>query len=385
MPEVTHVGAPATEATVALLWEACRREPDVAAIREAASGHVEPQTLVGLAVINRLVPLLWRSLVAAGCQDVLGGERAQVEELANLYLLQELLLHPQAIALAVGALTSAGFEPVVMKGPAVARTYPGPGLRPMDDLDLLLPRVRHGAALAALREAGWAVTRARSRDWYDTQLRHPDVPSMPLELHYGLEGWHERSNCLDPMWLWEQRVPIDCYGTKAFGLPLEIELVSLSAHAGKPYHGFDRLVWLADLAMVAGASEAQGGVDWSVVERVARDTQCVTVVSAALRIAARMGLSIPEDRFVLPQSGWRAVPLRNLLSANWPISHDQGTFHMRFALVDTNWRRMVLMAAVPYNSSWSERVHLPTRAAARVIKVWRHSHAASGRPSEVFG
>jgi hypothetical protein len=207
---------------------------------------------------------------------------------------------------------------------------------------------------------------------------------MPLELHYGLEGWHERSNRLDPMWLWGQRVPIDCFGTPAFGLPLEVEVVSLSSHAGKPYHGFDRLVWVADLGMIVGHASERGGIDWLEVERLARMTQSVTVVSAALRMATRMGLVLPDDLFLLPQSGWRSVPLRRLLENDWPVSHDQGTFHMRFALVDNNWRRTVLLAAVPYNSSWSERVHLPTRAAARVIEVWRRSRSTPLGPPGVL-
>jgi hypothetical protein len=319
----------------------------------------------------------------AGCQDVLGDERSRVEELANLYLLQELLLHPQVLALAVGTLMDAGLEPVVMKGPAVARRYPGPGLRPMDDLDLLLPRERHEDALAALARAGWTVSRARSRDFYDTQLRHPDVPSMPLELHYGLEGWHERSNRLKPIWLWQQRIPIECLGTPAFGLPLEVEVVALAAHAGKPYHGFDRMVWLADLGMVIGYAQERDGINWSRVEELARMTQCVTVVSAALHMATRMGLSLPEDQFALPQQGWRSVPLGRLLGSDWPVAHDRGTFHIRFALVDSTWRRLVLVGAAPYTRTWSERRHLPTRATTRALEVWRQSRTASVSGHEV--
>ena len=374
---------PVTDSTLELLWEACRRVPDVDAIRAAASGEIQPSAIVTLSLANRIGPLLWRALVTAGCEDALGDERSRVEELANLYLLQELLLFPQGVALAVGPLVDAGLEPVVMKGPAVARKYPAPGLRPMDDLDLLLPREHHEDALRALGKAGWTVSRGRSRDVYDTQLRHPDVPSLPVEVHYGLEGWFERSNRLDPMWLWSRRVPIECLGTPAFGLPLEEEVVSLAAHAGKPFHGFDRMVWLADLAMIIGEAQEHGGINWDRIEDVARQSQCVTVVSAALRMATRMGLSVPDDRFILPQSGWRSVPLQRLLRSDWPVAHTGGTFHFRFALVDSAWRRLALMGAAPYRSSTSERVHLPARAAARAVDVWRKSRATPGRRHEV--
>ena len=54
--------------------------------------------------------------------------------------MEAVLLIPRALALAVRPLTDAGLEPVVFKGPAVAARYPKPGLRPMEDIDLLLPR-----------------------------------------------------------------------------------------------------------------------------------------------------------------------------------------------------------------------------------------------------
>ncbi|HUC05732.1 MAG TPA: nucleotidyltransferase family protein [Acidimicrobiales bacterium] len=367
-----------SQPTIALLWEACRRTPDIDAVRVAAEGDLQPATLVHLALANRIGPLLWRALRAAGCEDALGPERSRIEELAHLYALQEMLLHPQIMSLSITPLTRAGFEPVIMKGPSVARRYPATGLRPMDDLDLLLPREGHVDAVAVLREAGWNVSRPQSRDWYDTQLRHPDVPSMPLELHYGLEGWHERSNRLDPMWLWAQRRHIECLGVRAFGLPVEEEIVSLAAHAGKPYHGFDRMLWLADLGMVIGHATEHEGVDWQRIEELARTTQCATVVGAALRMATRMGLTLPEGRFPLPESGWRSVPLQRLLAFDWPVSHDSATFHIRFALVDSPWRRLVLMGASPYSrTSWQERFLMPPRAVARVTQVWRDARAQS--------
>jgi putative nucleotidyltransferase-like protein len=367
-----------TDATISLLWEACRREPDVAAIRSAAERDLQAELVVALALGHRIGPLLWRAVDTAGCADALGTEGDRLRELADTFRMQALVLHPQAVAMSVEPLTAVGLEPLIMKGPTLIDRYPEPGLRPMDDVDLLLPPEDHNRAVRTLTAAGWTVSRPRARGLYDTQFRHPDLPSMPLELHYGLEGWHEKSNRLDPRWVWQQRVPIDCLGTSAFGLPLEVELVSLAAHAGKPYHGFDRLIWLADLSMATSHAQQHDGVDWDRVMNVARSTECVTVVSAALQMATRMGLDMPKDKFPLPTSGWRSVPLGRLLNANWPVAHGAGTFHVRFALVDSRWRRVVLFVAGSRNFSWSERVHLPQRATARVIEVVRESRSGPG-------
>ena len=77
------------------------------------------------------------------------------------------------------------------------------------------------------------------------------MPSLLLELHYGLEGSVRSAS---PRWT---RASCGrgvsrsaCAGTPAFGLPLAEELVVLAAHAGKPHHGFVRLMWIADLAMI---------------------------------------------------------------------------------------------------------------------------------------
>ena len=80
--------------------------------------------------------------------------------MADALRMEALLLIPRAVALAVRPLTEAGLEPLVFKGPAVAARYPEPGLRPMDDIDLLLPAADHRRALDALAGAGWQVARA---------------------------------------------------------------------------------------------------------------------------------------------------------------------------------------------------------------------------------
>ena len=243
-------------------------------------------------------------LGAADARAALGRHRAVLGGMADAFRMEAILLIPRAVALAVRPLTEAGLEPVVFKGPAVAARYPEPGLRPMEDIDLLLPRRDHQRALRALGEAGWRVVRAGGGDRYDTALAHDEVPSLFLELHYGLEGTSQRVTALDPGALWARRRPLACAGTPAFGLPLADELVVLAAHAGKPHHGFVRLMWIADLAMiVADAAERGDPVDWDRVRAVARDARCVTVVAAALALARRAGVEAPADLFPLPTPG----------------------------------------------------------------------------------
>jgi len=334
-----------TVSTSLLLWEACRPEPDPVALRRALDGGADPASAVAAAAEHRLGPLLWRALGAAGSLDWLGPEREGLGAAADAYRMEALLLIPAAVALAVRPLTEAGLEPVVFKGPAVAARYPAPGLRPMEDIDLLLPRAAHAPALAALAAAGWRVVRPGGADLYDTVLAHDEVPSLLLEVHYGLEGSSQRVTALHPGLLWARRRPLDCAGTPAFGLPPAEELVVLAAHAGKPHHGFARLLWLADLAMVVADAERRGApIDWDRVAAFAGSSRCRTVVGAALALARRAGVDAPAARFPLPTRGWRGGAVRRLLSVTWPLDHlELPGYRLNYALTDDPAQRLKIL------------------------------------------
>jgi len=261
--------------------------------------------------------------------------------------MEALLLLPRAVALAVRPLTDAGLEPVVFKGPAVAARYPEPGLRPMDDIDLLLPQADHRHALDALGHAGWQVARPGGRDTNATVLTHREVPSFFLEVHYALEGASHRVTALDPGTLWAMRQPLECAGTSAFGLPPAEELVVLAAHAGGPHHRFVRLVWMADLAMIVGAAATHGEVvDWDRVRAVAGAARCVTVVGATLEMARRAGLDAPAGLFPLPTRGRRGDAMRRLLSVTWPLTNlELPGWQLRYALTDARAQRVKIFFA----------------------------------------
>lgn len=367
------VATQATDAaTCALLWEACRRHPDAGAVADAVGAGADVPAAAALAVGQRIAPLLWRALFQAGVASSLGEDAGRLEEIAELARLHALVLLPHAVATAIGPLTAAGLEPVVLKGPAVAARYPDAGLRPMDDIDLLLPGSQHEAALDALRHAGWEVIRPSGRDRYDSILRHLDVPGLHLELHYGLVARFERASDVDAMELWRRRVEIDCLGTPAFGLPVAEELVMLCAHAAKPYHCFDRLIWIADLAMVTAWCAEQGiAVDWSAVEALAATYGCRTPVAAALTLARHAGVDAPREMFPLPEKGWRAAALRALADPCWPLERlRRPTFHLRYALADSFMRRVGVLLGSTHGEPWHRSVGWQVRAVEQAARRW---------------
>ena len=364
--------------TAELLWEACRRHPRPEVVRDAIGRGADLHVASKASIDHRIAPLLWRTLTSADAAESLGEGRATLRDVFEVYRMEALLLLPRAVSLAVRPLTEADFEPVVLKGPALASRYPEPGLRPMEDIDLLLPSEQHQDALRALAGAGWVVVRSAHRGDYDTVLTHPDVPSLALELHYGLEYGSQRVTALDATELWRLRQPIDCFGTPAFGLPLPEEIVYLAAHAGKPHHGFFRMIWVADFAMIVGLAHQEGhDVDWGRVQTVAAASSCATVVAAALALARRAGVDAPEEVFPLPTSGWRGAAIRQLTDVSWPLAHlELPGYHLNYALADTRrsrWRILVVLLGSGYGigRAWRRLVHAPAAWAARSTSTRR--------------
>ena len=112
------------------------------------------------------------------------------------------------------------------------------------------------------RRPGWTVVRAgRGR-----AVRHRPRPprgavAVPRAALRARDGVAARHGSRPRVTLWARRQPAVVAGTPAFVLPQNEELVVLAAHAGKPHHGFVRLVWIADIAMIvrAAASRRQPG------------------------------------------------------------------------------------------------------------------------------
>jgi len=381
--QVAGSDASGIQPTARLLWLACHRDPDPVAVARALDAGADPSLAVAAAVGHRVAGLLWRAIEAAGAIDALGEHRPRLEQAVEVQRLRELLLVPRALELAVTPLVEAGLEPLVLKGPAVAARYPGTGLRPFDDLDLLLPRQAHAKAEALLRKAGWELAQPRARDRYDSVLVHGSLPDMPLELHYALEAWYDRASSLRAEDLWARRRPLELFGVPAFGLPVADELVVLCAHAAKPYHGFARLVWVADLAMIlGGASEEGEEVDWERVRGLAVEGRCVTAVAAALSLAALAGADSPPALRALPQKGWRGEALRRLAEGEW-VFRGAPPIHLRFALADDRRRRLALLIGYTHPMPGFQGLQWRLGTAGHAVRRWRDLReraAGSRRP-----
>lgn len=150
-------------------WRAWRRDADLDAIDRGSA---------------RLLPLLWFNLLANGISD------PWLPRFKGIYrhtwfgnqVWMRRVREVQAL------LSSGGVEPLFLKGIALANGYyENPGLRPMDDLDVLIPSECVEVALSALAFGGWTATldqpRSVLRTVHAVELRSRDGDNLDVHAH----------------------------------------------------------------------------------------------------------------------------------------------------------------------------------------------------------
>lgn len=174
-----------------------------------------------------------------------------------------------------GQLEDAGIPALPLKGVALLEVLPALGLRPMQDLDVLVPA-------AQFQEAQEVLAPGRQRD--------PSGPSTsdhcnledeagPIDLHGQL------FNRAIP--LWRELVPEvpETYFRSASpaGLSREAQLGIVLAHASK--HWWVRERWLLDACVLQGA-----GIDWTELEAFLFQSGLLPLASVGVRVLTLLGL-----------------------------------------------------------------------------------------------
>jgi hypothetical protein len=157
-------------------------------------------------------------------------------------------------------------------------------------------------------------------------------------------------------------------GVAAFGLPVEDELVMLAAHAAKPFHHFQRIIWFVDMAVVV--EDAGSALDWDALAARTRDARCTTALAVALHHARRLGAAVPDELVAMPRGRWRRAALAPVLDDTWPLiaPSEQMGHRLRYALPDASRDRALLTLGEV--AALGPR-HVPARATQLVTKVIR--------------
>jgi Uncharacterised nucleotidyltransferase len=354
-----------------VVW--CAREPGrrpAGSLAALAASVRRWDRVVALADRSRMTAYVHRAVAEAGCAvpPAAGDELAR----RRLEAAARTLLVAAELAEALAVLRGAGVPFLVLKGPALARTvYGDASLRPYDDVDLAVRGADLPPAVAALRAAGWTVCddprddawrlaagRVRHGAGFHRVLRSPRGPHV--ELHTDVLAMGLSPLCEDARWARARPLP-GLAG--ALALDPADQVVALAVHAHK--HGFERLLWLKDLDLLAGGDR----VDWDLVVATARREGVAGSVWYALELCRRL-LGTPVDRRLLRRLA-PAPPLRLLYRAVWPVRSVAGLeARMR--------RRAVQLVAVESWRGVLPNLLLMGRRRDRAVAAWDYLRLVRG-------
>ena len=264
--------------------------------------------------VRRLLPLAGHALgiAAADLPHDLPAQRAGGVDEADVAALLDATAHARRehtertswLRPVVDRLAAAGVDVLVMKGVALALSvYPAPELRPMVDVDLLVPAPRILDVIGELTATGWAehgaLPQHHLRRGQEIDLRGP--AGEKLDLH-----WHLHPAVVVPgleaesdLGFFERALPLPALGAGAVMLDPTDQLFHVLVHGGT--NGWrSHPLWVADAAMLV---DDRNG-DTFDGERFVRMTRAygVTVPVAA-------GLALLRERFArTPRfvDGWGA-------------------------------------------------------------------------------
>ncbi len=216
---------------------------------------------------------------------------------------QQILKELGALA---GSFKQAKIPLVVLKGACFMLTiYPDIGLRPMGDLDVLVPRSKRSEALQIAKSLGYVDTMPEASPGLNDLLNHhiclqkTGSPSIMLEIHHSLVADQSFRYAVPVDWFWEQTEPLETLFLKASDLDLFMltptaQVLFAASHATLQHGGnVTPLRWFYDLDRLIRFYA--GHIDWDLLLSRAVIFEWGSALEAALsKTVACFDTPIPE-------------------------------------------------------------------------------------------
>jgi hypothetical protein len=240
----------------------------------------------------RLLPLLHSNLQRLG---VRGPEVTLLKGIRRRAWYQNQMLLRELMPL-VGEWTRRGISVTVLKGAALGPLHYGDlSLRPMNDLDILVPHQHVAAIMAELTNAGWKrwtwaptpLTSAYMRFRHAIAIQAPSGPE--IDLH-----WHILYTCcnddIDEQFL-RRSVRVELMGVTVNALDPTGQLIHTCLHGMIPLTA-ETIRWIADVVMIMRSAP----IDWDRVVAFATATgQTVLLRTALAYLNSDFNCEIPSQ------------------------------------------------------------------------------------------
>ena len=248
---------------------------------------------------------------------------------------------------------------VVLKGACFALTiYPDIGLRPMADLDLLVPASRSAEAIRSARSLGYTDAVPEALPGLNDLLSHAaclkkrDTPYTTLEVHHTLVADSSFTHAVPADWFWSQTEPLKGTGLEDGSRHVRMltptaQLLYACAHAMLQHGGRNTsLRWLYDLDRLI--ETYAGRIDWGLLVSQARAFEWSSAISAALaETSACFATRVPERVLeeLSRQPDRNAARVRSLLSQ--PATHTLEEYQKLQSLDGYGRLRLTLALLMP--------------------------------------
>lgn len=278
---------------------------------------------------------------------------------------------------AIDALLEKEIPIVALKGSHTARVYfDEPGMRRLSDVDLLVPPERVADAEGALSSVGFEPLgpehRPYKRDWIGPgvdrrffSVEHADVRSVwTLELHASLDRVYNAGAAARLDVVRSDTMPLSIAGRALHGLEPAPLVVYLACHCSQELESM-RLLRVFELVRVIRAERDAGALDWQRVRETLRETGAASFVYPAF--------SLVED--LAPGTIDTVVLTESRDASTWPARHAVprlapagGSFDERGILRQLMWTRgPVAIAQRVFRTVWPASISRPDH----VIPGWR--------------
>jgi putative nucleotidyltransferase-like protein len=194
----------------------------------------------------RLLPLLFHNLKLHGVPE--SAIANFKEEYVQTWCDNELFFQKMAVVL--GSFQAVGIEAILLKGAALALQFYGDsGLRPMNDVDILVRPEKARLAIRQLHQTGWksAYETPDALIPYQHAIAFINGQGQTLDLHWRVL-WEGRQEITDDD-LWETATPIQINNVLTSILSPTDQLLHVCVH-GTASNDSSPLRWVADAAVI---------------------------------------------------------------------------------------------------------------------------------------
>gem|GEM_PF-4424442 len=203
----------------------------------------------------------------------------------------------------IGLFSKKEIPTLFLKGAVLAEAYYHEhGLRPMSDLDVLVPEERAAEALDLLRKEGWEPEDARKRNLsaaelvyflHGLNLKKKGCP--PLDLHWNILAGYRRPEAEQEMR--SRAVHFSLQGESSLSLCGEDHFFLVCIH-GLSIKSTAPIRWIADALQFVEAAPSRGGFDWARVSALAAQYRLNLKMLRALEYL-KEGFEVPVPEKVL--------------------------------------------------------------------------------------